>query len=86
MTPSFLGLIFTGFLNLIAVILLLIYSTSMSAPVLIQYILLLAISIGIHSILHFQQEIHYNFNPLEGKWYPKQESFEDMENAEEEDL
>lgn len=83
MTPSFLGLLFTGFLNLIAVILFLIYSTTMTATMILQTFLLLSISIGIHSILHFQQEIHYNFNPLEGRWFPKKESFVDTEETEE---
>jgi hypothetical protein len=70
MTPSFLGLIITGFLNLLAVILLIIHFTSINSVLLIQYVLLLCISIGIHSILHFQQEIERDFNPLEGKWIP----------------
>lgn len=71
MKPSFLGLIATGFLNLLAVILILVNSASIDAPMLIQITLLLCISIGIHSMLHFQQEIHYDFNPLEGKWIPQ---------------
>lgn len=71
MRPSFLGLIATGFLNLAAVILILVNSASMSAIMWIQVLLLLCISIGIHSILHFYEEIKYKFNPLEGKWTPK---------------
>lgn len=70
MKPSFLGLIFTGFLNLAAVLLFFIYYSSMTPVSTIQCLLLFAISIGTHSVLHFQQEIAYNFNPLENKWIP----------------
>ena len=71
MTPSFLGLIATGFLNLIAVILFLVNVEAMSMTIIVQVVLLLAISIGIHSMQHFQQEVHHGFNPLEGRWFPK---------------
>ena len=70
MTPSFIGLIATGFLNLIAVIMFLVNVGSMQAAVILQVVLLLAISIGIHSVQHFQQEVHYGFNPLEGRFVP----------------
>ena len=33
--------------------------------------LLLAIAVGIHSMLHFNEEIHFNFNPLQGKFLPR---------------
>lgn len=70
MRPSFLGLILTGLLNLVIVILILMNLQAMSGVVLIQVLLLLCISIGIHSMLHFYEEYHYDFNPLEGKWVP----------------
>lgn len=68
MRPSFLGLIATGFLNLAAVILILVNLKAMSGAVLVQVILLLCISIGIHSQLHFNEELYYRFNPLAGHW------------------
>ncbi len=70
MTPSFIGLVASGLLNLVAVVIFLINIETISATALVQVILLLAISIGIHSLQHFQQEVHYGFNPLEGKWVP----------------
>ena len=35
---------------------------------LIKIVLLIAISIGIHALLHLGQEVHYDFNPLVGKF------------------
>ncbi|QIG60193.1 hypothetical protein [Dishui Lake large algae virus 1] len=68
MRPSFLGLVATGLLNLVAVILILVNFKVMSAVMFVQVILLLCISIGIHSQLHFNEELYYKFNPLAGKW------------------
>jgi hypothetical protein len=31
------------------------------------YILILSISWGLHGLLHFYEEIHYNYNPLDGR-------------------
>lgn len=73
MKPSFLGLIATGFLNLLAIILVLVNFNAITSAMFIQIVLLFAISIGIHSMLHFQQEIHFDFNPLEGKWVPREQ-------------
>jgi hypothetical protein len=70
MRPSFLGLIATGLINLVAIVLLLVNLKAFSAVMLVQVVLLLGISIGIHSILHFQEEVHYGFNPLAGRWRP----------------
>lgn len=70
MRPSFLGLMATGFLNLIAIILIAINFKAISPVVMVQVVLLLCISIGIHSMLHFHEEVHYGFNPLAGRWAP----------------
>ena len=74
MTPSFLGLIISGFLNLIAIILIIVNFNVITSAMFVQFVLLLAISIGIHSVLHFQQEVHFGFNPLEGKWKPREQN------------
>lgn len=68
MRPSFLGLILTGLLNLVAVILVAVNFNAIPAVMFIKIILLFCISIGIHSMLHFQEELYYGFNPLEGRW------------------
>lgn len=68
MRPSFLGLILTGLLNLLAIILVAVNFNAISPVMFIQVILLFCISIGIHSMLHFHEELYYGFNPLEGRW------------------
>lgn len=68
MRPSFLGLIATGFLHLVAIILIIANWSMINAVAFIEIVLLLCISIGIHSMLHFNEEFHYGFNPLAGKW------------------
>lgn len=76
MRPSFLGLIATGFINLLAVVMLLLHLPSFTPVMLVPVLLLLGISIGVHSLLHFQEEVHYDFNPLEGKWVPAEEFYQ----------
>lgn len=74
--PSFIGLIVTGFLNLIAVILLFINYKKFNSLQILGIVLLLSISIGTHAKLHAHEEIHYGFNPLEsGMKMPDNEKF-----------
>ena len=70
MRPSFLGLVITGFMTLFAVILIIMYYDTLKKAELIYIVLLLSISIGIHSLLHANEEIYFNFNPLTGQWKP----------------
>jgi hypothetical protein len=71
--PSYLGLVATGFLILIALILLFTELGKINGELtglkLINLILFLSTAIGIHSILHFMAEVRYNYNPMEtGLW------------------
>lgn len=68
MRPSFLGLIATGIISLIALIIYTMNYNSFTAIDHLQFWLLFGILIGIHSILHHLEEIQYEFNPLVGKW------------------
>lgn len=63
MRPSFLGLAFGGILIGVALVLLLLNKPNTK---LISIILLLSIAISVHSILHFGEEVIYNWNPLQG--------------------
>ncbi len=63
MRPSFLGLAFGGILIGVALVLLLLNKPNTR---LIVIILLLSIAVSVHSILHFGEEIVYNYNPLQG--------------------
>ncbi len=74
MKPSYLGLVATGFLILIAIILLFMElnktGTEITGLKLINLLLFLSTAIGIHSITHFMAEVTYKYNPMEtGVWY-----------------
>jgi hypothetical protein len=69
--PSFMGLVTTGFLILIVLILLLKHFNKLGDKDRIVIFLLLSISVGIHSILHAYAEERLDWNPLENKWIPK---------------
>jgi len=32
------------------------------------FLMIISISIGIHGIMHYMDEIYFDFNPLAGKW------------------
>lgn len=70
MAPSMNGLILTGFLFLIIVI---IFAKNYSKFLKLNYyqqitlLSLLSLAIGIHSILHLGGEVFYGFNPY--KWF-----------------
>lgn len=70
MAPSMNGLILTGFLFLIIVI---IFAKNYSKFLKLNYyqqitlLSLLSLAIGIHSILHLGAEVFYGFNPY--KWF-----------------
>lgn len=71
--PSYLGLMFGGFLILIALILLFMelgkINSELTGLKLINLLLFLSTAIGIHSINHFMAEVTYKYNPMEtGVW------------------
>jgi len=70
-TPSFMGLITTGVLIFIVLILLLKHFDKINDKDRIIILLLLCIAVGVHSILHIYAEERLDWNPLENKWIPK---------------
>jgi len=66
--PSYYGLVFTGFISLIVIILFIQnyrYLKALSADKLITVVSLVGIVVGVHSLLHLGLESVYNFNPIE---------------------
>jgi hypothetical protein len=67
--PSYLGLLLSGLLIFIAISLLITELNKNNSDItglkLINLILFISSTVGIHSILHFMAEVKYNFNPLE---------------------
>lgn len=66
--PSYYGLVFTGFISLIVIILFIQnyrVIKQLSADKLITIISLVGIVVGVHSLLHLGLESVYNFNPIE---------------------
>ncbi len=70
MRPSFVGLIFSGFMILLAFILLFRDMTMIRGTNGIMITLLLAIAISAHSLQHSMEEIFFKFNPMMGEWVP----------------
>lgn len=68
MRPSFLGLIASGFIILISLIVIIINYTKITSIESIYILLLLCIAISAHSLLHSNEEIYFGFNPLIGNW------------------
>ena len=70
MRPSFLGLVASGFLIFIALLVVLSKYDKVDAKHAIMIILLFAIAISVHSLQHSLEEIFFHFNPLVGAWKP----------------
>lgn len=64
--PSFLALIFSGFLNLYALIFLINNFKNLSLQTRLITVLLFSIAISSHGILHGHIEVHNGWNPLAG--------------------
>lgn len=71
MYPSIIGHSFGGILILISLIMLYFAYPAITRTELTMYVLLLSIAISAHSLGHAYAEVHYNWNPLEGKFIPK---------------
>jgi hypothetical protein len=69
MRPSLIGASINGLLILIILVYTVVFRSTMSNYERIILMSLMSIQIGIHSLLHHIEEIKYDFNPLEGKWY-----------------
>jgi hypothetical protein len=69
--PSYLALVASGLLILIALVLLyneINKGNELSKLKLIDLVLFLSTSISLHGLLHMGAEVFYKFNPLEGKF------------------
>lgn len=73
--PSFIATSISGIIIFVAFILFIInFKLFSSDPVnLINTLLFLGISFGLHAVAHYYEEIYYDFNPFIGKWIPKDE-------------
>lgn len=72
MRPSIIAQGFSGIIICLALIYFL-YKLNynkheFNIPSIITILLLFSIALGIHGLLHINQEIYYDFNPLAGKW------------------
>lgn len=68
MRPSFLGLVLGGLLIGLAAVAVVIHYRKLGLLPVIYILLLASIAISAHSVLHFYEEVVYNWNPLVGKW------------------
>lgn len=68
MRPSFLGLIATGLIIMITLVIYVINFRSFTTIEHLEFWLLFGILIGVHSVLHHIEEIYYFWNPLVDKW------------------
>jgi|APGre2960657444_1045066.scaffolds.fasta_scaffold200770_1 hypothetical protein len=71
MRPSFLGLIASGLLIFLSIIVVLMNYKYIHAEHAVMIVLLFAIAISAHSIQHSLEEIFFHFNPLVGNWRPQ---------------
>lgn len=73
-SPSFLGLVATGILLLIFILVILYvwwYRTqSLTFYEWMVLLLLFTVAVGIHGLQHAYCETMYGFNPLVGEWRP----------------
>lgn len=71
MYPSIIGHSFGGILILISLIMLYFAYPTATRIELTMFVLLLSVAISAHSLGHAYAEVHYDWNPLEGKFIPK---------------
>ena len=70
MRPSFIGAGLSAMIALVATIIYIMNYKTLSTEANIQLLFLMAIAWSLHSLLHFYEELYYDFNPLIGKWWP----------------
>lgn len=68
MRPSFLGLVASGLLILVALVLLGINGASLRGRDWVFVAIFLSIAVSVHSQLHMFEERWYRFNPMRGQW------------------
>lgn len=69
--PSFIGMIVGVFFLVYGVILFFVNLKKISIKDVIIILLLISIAISFHAVLHFLNEIYYNFNPIQKILNPK---------------
>jgi len=70
--PSNLALIASGLLIVLGLFLLYMEvnkGNTISSTKIIDLVLFLSTAISLHGLLHMGAEIHYNYNPLKGKFF-----------------
>lgn len=72
MKISFIALLVSGLVNLVALILLIKHKSELKTSELIVIALLFSIAISAHGLFHAYAELFLDFNPLEGKNYPRE--------------
>jgi hypothetical protein len=68
MRPSFLGLVMSGLLILVALVLLAVNAWSLRGRDWVFVAIFLSIAVSVHSMLHAHEERWYRFNPMRGQW------------------
>lgn len=70
MRPSFLATGLSATLAVVATVLFLneYMNTTISRIDMIKILLLISIAFGVHSLSHYNEEVHYGFNPMIGQW------------------
>jgi len=71
MHPSFASLAITGILIFVAIVMTIMNFNALKIYETIMILFLMAISIGIHGIQHFNEDLFYDYNPLHGQLLPK---------------
>ena len=69
--PSFFALLISGLLIFVTLFILVNQEIKLEGFNLLVFLLLLSSAIALHGQLHMQAEIHYNYNPLKGRFYYK---------------
>ena len=64
-----------GTLNIVIGFMLYTYWNQMDINWKLLILSMVTLNFGIHGLLHHAEEIYYDFNPLEGKWIPKERTF-----------
>jgi hypothetical protein len=68
--PSFLALMLSGILNLIALLFFISNFKYLKSKDVLLVIILFSIAVSCHGLLHGHIEIHYGWNPLENTTIP----------------
>lgn len=71
LAPSFFALFISGILIFSTLFILINKQIKLEGFNLLAFLLLLSCAVALHGQLHMQAEIHYNYNPLKGKFYYK---------------